>query len=107
MDNGVSTHSGFPNPAGDSNLAGLDLNQLLIRYPSSTFLFRISGDDWEVRGIFSGDIAIVDRSAEIKKNSLLIWWDVNNDNFAISTRNKLPQNTSPWGVITAIIHQYE
>ncbi|MDB5169854.1 MAG: peptidase and domain protein [Candidatus Saccharibacteria bacterium] len=103
---GVSIHSGFPNPAADSQgrpggLA-LDLNQLLVQHPSSTYLFRISGHHWAEQGIFDGDIAMIDRALSASPHDIvLIWLD---DNFELHRRNRLTENQHIWGVVSAIIH---
>ena len=54
--------AGFPSPADDYLEAKLDLNQHLIKRPSATFFCRAEGDSMRGRGIFSGDLLIVDRS---------------------------------------------
>lgn len=102
--NGVSIHAGFPNAADDRRLQALDLNQLLIPHPNSTFHFRVRGTQWEHLGIFDGDIALVDRSLHAHGNDLVVWW--HNDEFAISARHRLPAGANVWGVITATIHQW-
>ncbi len=104
--NGVSVHAGFPNPAADSRITGLDLNRLLISHSTSTFYFRIRGTEWEQAGIFDGDIAIVDRALDPRKTDTVIWWKSGDNNeFNISAYNKLPGGAVLWGVITAIIHE--
>ncbi|HSX08132.1 MAG TPA: S24 family peptidase [Candidatus Saccharimonadales bacterium] len=101
---GVSIHAGFPNPAADTSLSGLDLNQLLVRRATSTFLFRIRGDAGEDFGIFDGDIAIVDRALDPRKTDLVVWWDA--DTFRISRFGQLAEDSMSWGVITSVIHQF-
>ena len=54
--------AGFPAPGDDLVEKPLDLNDLLIRNPTSTFFVRVSGDSMEGAGIFNGDILVVDRS---------------------------------------------
>jgi hypothetical protein len=104
---GVSVHSGFPNPAaertGQAGLA-LDLNQLLVRQPSSTYLFRVSGHNQADEGIYDGDIAVVDRAMQAGPNYRLLTW--RNDGFTICRQHQLTPEDKPWGVVTAIIHQY-
>ena len=78
---GVSVHAGFPNPAADRRLSGLDLNQLLIRHPTSTFLFRIRGEQGITQGIFDGDLAVVDRLAAARAHDLVLWHDGQRFNF--------------------------
>ena len=103
VESGVSEHTGFPNAATDQRLSPLDLTKLLVRHPSSTFYMRIAGDSGVEEGIYSGDIAVIDRALAPKKSDLVIWWD---DAFMISRAGKLPPKVIPWGVITYIIHEY-
>lgn len=100
---GVSVHSGFPNPATDARLESLDLNQLLIQHTASTFLMRIDGNDWQASGIFSGDIALVDKALSPRAGDTVVWW--NDGTFAISNFSKTTEGTAIWGVVTAVIHQ--
>lgn len=101
---GVSVHGGFPNPAAESPLQNPDFNKLLIRHPAATYCMRISGSAWENRGIFDGDIAVIDRAVSSKPHGLVIWWE--EDSFFINKRLLLPKNCQIWGIVTAIIHQY-
>ena len=101
---GVSIHGGFPNPATDKQLRALDLNQLLIRRSTSTFLFRIRGDQGKARGIFDGDIAIVDRAEAPRPSDLVLWH--NGRHFALSLPRNMTTGVAVWGVITAIVRQY-
>ena len=102
---GVSIHSGFPNPAADSTGQGtplaLDLNRLLIRHPSSTYLFKIAGHDWEDRGIFDGDIALIDRALPAHTQDLVIAWQASGWRFC--QRTALRDDDVLWGVVSAII----
>jgi len=102
---GVSVHAGFPNAADDrrGSNAALDLNQLLIRHPISTFYFRITGHGQEAQGIYGGDIAVIDRSLAPRSTDLVMTWQ--DDTFAIK-RFKHADQIEPWGVVTIIIHQY-
>jgi hypothetical protein len=106
---GVSVHAGFPNPAADRRSAGvslsLDFNQLLVRHPSSTFVFRIVGHRYSTHGIFDGDVAVVDRAVTPKDRDVVIRWQENG--FELRRYNQLIDKNEAWGVITATIHQYE
>lgn len=105
---GVSVHAGFPNPALDRrSQAGplsLDINQLLIRRPASTYLFRVSGHLWADQGIFDGDIAVIDRALQAHTNDLIIAWRMSGS--IICKQHQLRPDDRPWGVVTAVIHQY-
>ena len=103
---GVSVHTGFPNPAADKRLTGLDLNQLLIKHAGSTYMFRLRGNEWEGAGVFDGDIAIVDRNLDPRKADVVLWWDEPKGEFSISKLSDMPAGAACWGVITATIHQF-
>ena len=103
---GVSIHAGFPNPAADTSLRSLDLNQLLVQHSASTYFFRVRGSEWEDAGVFDGDIAIIDRAVDPRKTDTVIWWDQHSNEFSISGYKKVPAQATVWGVITATIHQF-
>ena len=103
---GVSIHTGFPNPATDQSLHTLDFNQLLVQHTASTFMFRISGSEWEDAGVFAGDVAIIDRALEPRTGDVVLWWDEARGEFAISKYSRMPKAARLWGVITATIHQF-
>jgi DNA polymerase V len=105
---GVSIHNGFPNPGLARRKQGarlaLDLNQLLIKRPSSTYLFRVSGHSWSDQGIHDGNIVVVDRAQHTQTTDLVIAW--HDDSLVITKYHQLPPTAEPWGVVTAVIHQY-
>jgi SOS-response transcriptional repressor LexA len=102
----VGVHAGFPNPATDSDrrVGSLSLDQLLIKRPSSTYLFRLRGHNWEEQGISDGDIAVVDRAVGARPSDLVMTW--HGQDFVISYRRQLPRQFVPWGTVTAIVHTY-
>jgi len=59
---GASVAAGFPSPADDYVEKRLDLNELLINKPASTFFVRAQGESMLGAGIHSGDVLVVDRS---------------------------------------------
>ncbi len=103
---GVSIHTGFPNPATDRSLHTLDFNQLLIEHTASTYMFRVRGNEWEGAGVFDNDIAVVDRALDPRKTDVIVWWDEPKGEFAISTFANMPKEAALWGVITTTIHQF-
>jgi len=106
---GVSVHSGFPNPALDRQGQGprlaLDINQLLVRHPSSTYLFRIAGHRFTDQGIYDGDVAVIDRSTHRRPTDLVISWQDNG--FSLCRQQQLGADETAWGVVTAVIHQFD
>ena len=63
---------GFPSAAEDWLEDKLDLNQKLIKSPSSTFLFRVEGESMTGVGINDGDLLIVDRSIMPKHGKVVV-----------------------------------
>jgi len=64
--------AGFPSPADDYIDVGIDLNETLIRHPSSTFFLRVSGDSMVDAGIQHGDLLVVDRSLEARPGQIVV-----------------------------------
>jgi DNA polymerase V len=64
--------AGFPSPAADYPAIGLDLNQLLIPRPSSTFVLRVAGESMLGAGIHDGDLILVDRSIEARPGHAVV-----------------------------------
>lgn len=64
--------AGFPSPAQDYVERTLDLNELCISHPSSTFLVRVSGDSMKDAGILDGDMLVVDRSVTAIHGSIVV-----------------------------------
>ena len=64
--------AGFPSPADDYIDVGVDLNEQLIRHPSSTFFLRVSGDSMTGAGIHNGDLLVVDRSLDPRPGSVVV-----------------------------------
>lgn len=101
---GITVHAGFPNPAAERAENNLSLDRLLIRHPSSTYLFRVCGNSGEERGIFDGDLALIDRAPTPGPNDLVIAW--NETDFILTPLNRLPAGVEPWGTVKAIIHEF-
>lgn len=101
---GLSTKAGFPNAAADRQGSGraLDFNALLIQHPSSTYCFRVRGHGHEHRGIYDGDIAVIDRALVPRPDDLVLYFVT--EDFIISTFRTMHQGPDIWGVVTAIVH---
>jgi DNA polymerase V len=64
--------AGFPAPGDDSIDRALDINDLVVKNPASTFFVRVEGDSMEGAGIFSGDVLVVDRSVTPKDGKIVV-----------------------------------
>lgn len=73
-----SIKAGFPSPADDHLDKSLDINRFLVTHPEATFFLRVSGDSMIDKGIFPGDILVVDRSI-IPQNEDIVIAAINNE----------------------------
>ena len=64
--------AGFPSPADDAIEKSLDLNELLIRHPASSFFLRVEGSSMIGAGIEHGDLLLVDRAVEPTSGRIVI-----------------------------------
>ena len=116
--------AGFPSPAADHIEKELSLDELLgIRAPH-VYLVRIDGDSMQGVGIFSGDLAVVDRAIEPGHGHVVVAL-LNNDPICkrlskkgntlilISENPKYPNRyimegdeLSIWGVITHTVRTH-
>jgi DNA polymerase V len=61
------------NAQSNSFLEGkLDLNQYLVTNPNTNFLIRVKGDSMSKIGINTGDLLIVDRTAKVTNNKIVV-----------------------------------
>lgn len=67
-----SIPTGFPSPAADYIDKNVDLNDLLISNPNSTFLNVIKTTSMVDAGMEYGDVVIIDRSIEPKHRSIVV-----------------------------------
>lgn len=63
---------GFPSPAQDSREESLDFNALLFKHKANTYCLRCKGDSMKRKGIFSGDILVVDRTLRAKSGDVIV-----------------------------------
>ncbi len=115
--------AGFPNPADDYAENSLDLNEILIKNPSSTFFVRVKGNSMINAGIQDGDVVVIDRSLEPYDRAVIL--AMLNGEFTLKRFQKrgdmivlLPENKrfrpirvsqdddfEVWGVVSYIIHK--
>ncbi|MCK4856829.1 MAG: translesion error-prone DNA polymerase V autoproteolytic subunit [candidate division Zixibacteria bacterium] len=115
--------AGFPSAAGDYLETRLDLNELLIARPASTFFVRVRGESMAGARIRDGDLLVVDRSLEAISGDIVV--AVVHGEFTVkrfvrtaSTMCLEPANsayrtitidaeseTEIWGVVSYVIHK--
>ena len=118
------TSAGFPAPADDMVEKSLDINDLVVKHPASTFFVRVAGDSMEGVGIFNGDVLVVDRSIAPSDNKIVvaaIYGEMvvkrlskKNGKAALYSENKkykpipIPENDDCfiWGVVVGSVRQF-
>ncbi|MGC5889764.1 translesion error-prone DNA polymerase V autoproteolytic subunit [Enterobacter roggenkampii] len=63
---------GFPSPAADYVEQRIDLNELLVSHPSSTYFVKAAGDSMIEAGISDGDLLVVDSSRTAVHGDIVI-----------------------------------
>lgn len=63
---------GFPSPATDYVEQRIDLNELLVQHPSSTYFVKTAGDSMIDAGISDGDLLVVDSSHTARHGDIVI-----------------------------------
>lgn len=116
--------AGFPSPAQDYVEKTLDLNEHLIKNPSSTFIVRVNSLSMLGIGIDINDELIVDRSLEAKHRDIVIalvdndftvkrlmiegdkfWLKAENPDFMDIHLNE-GQELLIWGVVTRVVKSF-
>ena len=115
---------GFPSPADDYMDRPLDFNELLVKNPAATFAVRISGESMNGRGLYPGDIAVVDRSRQPVSGCIvlgLVGGEFTIKTYRVKVGGILLEAANPdfpaiaiteasafevWGVVTGIIRTF-
>jgi DNA polymerase V len=120
----ASVKAGFPNPAEDVRGLALDLNELVVKNPVSTFYLNVDGESMQGAGISSGDIVVVDKSLQPKSGDIVvaavdgdftlkhIKLEGKNKAWLVAAHPDYPPialheaiDVSIWGVVTYVIHK--
>jgi DNA polymerase V len=64
--------AGFPSPAEDYLEDKVNLQQVLIRNPTATYLVRVRGESMRDARLHDGDILVVDRSLKPSHGHIII-----------------------------------
>lgn len=113
---------GFPNSCSTFSDHSIDLNQLCVRSPASTFFVRASGDSMRDKGILDGDLLIIDRSVSAVDGDIVL--AVLDGEFTVKCLQTKPcpalvpanpaystiylteeMDFQVWGVVTFALHQ--
>lgn len=120
--NGIS--AGFPSPADDFLDINIDLNNYLVKNPSTTFYGKVRGDSMIDAGIHDGDLLIIDKSLSPQNNKVavcfidgeftvkrikiekdLIWLIAENKNYP-PIKVTEANDFIIWGIVTNVIKEF-
>lgn len=116
--------AGFPSPADDYVERRISLDEHLVEHRESTFFMRVAGDSMKGKGIFDGDLLVVDRALPAVDGCVVI--AVVDGEFTVKQllhtpkgpvlraahpdyadmRIKPEQDFSVWGVVSWNIHRH-
>jgi DNA polymerase V len=117
-------HAGFPSPTSDYEERGLDINDLVIPHPTSSYFMRVSGNSMTGACIYNDDIIVIDRAVTAANNRIVvarIGEDFTLKRLQIIQNRKIflkPENPNYtaievtsrddfeiWGVVTWVLHR--
>ena len=94
----------FTNTAYRGEAAALDINELIVKNPHSTFFMRVEGDSWTQYGIEDGDVVVIDKSLKPKRTDTIA--AVKDGEFVLANLNTDDDGEiEAWGVITYVVHR--
>jgi DNA polymerase V len=117
-------HAGFPYPASDYEERELDINDLVVPHPTSSYFLRVSGNSMTGACIYHDDIIVIDRAVTATHNSIVvarIGEELTLKRLQIMQHRKIflkPENPNynsievtsrddfeVWGVVTWVLHR--
>ena len=117
--------AGFPSPAEGYIQRPIDLNELLVSNPPSTFMFRVEGQSMVGAHIHDGDLVLVDRAMEAQDRDIVlavidgeftvkrlrrsggrVWLQPENKEFPAIELSEERESVI-WGVVTGGVRQFK
>jgi DNA polymerase V len=117
--------AGFPSPAEEYVQEPLDLNRYCVKNPPATFFVRAEGDSMTGAGIYCGDLLVVDRSIQARRNDIVVAvvdgeFTLKRLTFSQGRPVLVPENPAfrpievseetefeVWGKVVKVIHEFE
>jgi DNA polymerase V len=113
----------FPSPADDHAEKRLDITDLLIAHPASTYFMRVSGDAMIGDGIGDRDTVVIDRALTASDQAIIVarlgtrftlrrlrikdgrmWLQAANSAYSTIEVTKR-EDFEVWGVVTWVLHK--
>jgi len=67
-----AVQAGFPSPAEEELVDTMSLDEFLVEKPEATFLLTVTGDSMIEAGILPGDLVLVEKGAQPRRNDIVI-----------------------------------
>src|SRR5580704_17815792 len=67
-----SVSAGFPSPGEDWKEETLNLHDLVVKHPISTYFMKVAGDSMIGACIYQGDILVVDRAVTAMHKKIVV-----------------------------------
>lgn len=120
----IRVPAGFPSPTSDHEEDEIDPIAWVIRHPSATFWWRVSGDSLMDEGIHDGDLIAVDRAGKRRVGRIVL--AVVDGNVTVKKLAKrdgrywldpkskgrdfepilITESTEIWGVVAGVVRRY-
>lgn len=118
-----SVQAGFPVTIDDNSFEQVNLNELIIKHPTATFLLKATGESMTGAGIHPNDMLVVDRSIAAKNTKIIIAsidGELTVKRLIITGNETILASENPnypnikiqshhdfkiWGVVTMVLHQ--
>lgn len=115
--------AGFPSPATDEMEGVFDLNLLLFRHPTATYMVRVGGESMSGAEIHTGDLLAVDKHMEADHGHVVVavldgqvtvkrlerrrdsWWLVPANPAFRPYQIQTSEELYIWGVVTHVVHE--
>lgn len=65
-------YAGFPSPGDDYTESDLNLHDLVVAHPLTTYFIRVRGDSMSGACICAGDVVVVDRALTVAHNAIVV-----------------------------------
>lgn len=120
----IRVPAGFPSPTADHEEDEIDPIAWVIRHPSATFWWKVSGDSLMDEGIHDGDLIAVDRAGKRRVGRIVL--AVVDGNITVKKLAKrdgrywldpkskgsdfapllVTESTEIWGVVAGVVRRY-
>jgi DNA polymerase V len=85
-----------------SGVAGVDVNQLVVAHPLSTYFMRVAADIPELE-LYADDILVIDRSLTPRANDIVVVTEDDEAELKIIRYGEHTENVTLWGVAVHLI----